>query len=1128
MSEFAGEEGRGSPVPFSMDRPVHLVKPDMAHQGFSCIQDSIKLLRDLNAPVVVVSLVGSQRGGKSSLLNMLFDRDTGLKNGFGVGHEFDAKTHGLWMWIRHNDNNPGTYILFLDTEGLDSREAEPFYNWTISALSLLISDMYMYQSKSSIDKSTIDTLAMILSVSQQLHGGSAAGEDESASGDTAPSFLWILRDHQLKFKGLPKMELQSKLDPKVLTKIHNCFGDNYDCCTLPRPVDTAEELQNLDAMEYRSFTEKFKEKFTVLRMKIEERLSQERVLAGSVVTGNTIAELLIRYTVAISKREGALNDISKLPTERQMLNRMFGEKAVAKALDLYRQETKKLVQNMPMAEYELAWLHKEIQSRALGAFEEATQTLEPSDKDEYREDLLTRIANWSAKERVVASFRGDTVIGDEEVDNSENKTSERFGSLPQPSRSYAAVKEEALVDGEFYSLWKKNFTKANQSCAAALAKHYEGISQAVTELKGSARENTLRAETAPFKTLEGFFTSVKGCINSYMNDDNALGPSKYQILKDFLSDQIMEDSLHVTVSLERRHTAKFTEQAVGESAQKVQAYVDEQVKSMLDTIKNVEKQNGEQETRLKAQLEALSNNTEEKLKKCAKNSEEMFEKSKKQIEEETQRTTRIFEEERTARSKLFEAQEESVKRLKTQLEEDVASVKTSANKKIDTLESTVEDLKKVSTSSIEDAEKKWAKKMEALEEKLAEEKKKHEDEIKELKRTFASQLEETNNSLKGMKTDFGAKVESMGSALSKMSESSVSKEAFKDMETKLSTESGNMFQKVNETIKGLDSKQSQSVESLETKIFAALEEKMNDVSSSLSTSESSLKESLKGMKTDFEAKVESMGSALSKVNDSSMSNEDISRLEQQLLSEVMTKTTESINGVQANQTSALGALEQKFSAALENQTAEVRELTASSAGGAAEFKDALKTLEKWVRKQFADHGDAFGLIQSEIEKVSNGNESTKSSGEDVENISRRIDSIESAMSGYDKYLSQFRGGLTDEIGAEVARQNIVIETQKSLVGKIEARVTELGSHMVAVEATLNGQDLEGEKIGGGKVTEEQLRVVNEKIGKIIAAMNREKSKRDENSASMWSALGEVSCRVADVLEQVDSYGIKHR
>jgi hypothetical protein len=1059
---------------------------------------------------------------------MLFDRDTGLKNGFGVGHEFDAKTHGLWMWIRHNDNNPGTYILFLDTEGLDSREAEPFYNWTISALSLLISDMYMYQSKSSIDKSTIDTLAMILSVSQQLHGGSAAGEDESASGDTAPSFLWILRDHQLKFKGLPKMELQSKLDPKVLTKIHNCFGDNYDCCTLPRPVDTAEELQNLDAMEYRSFTEKFKEKFTVLRMKIEERLSQERVLAGSVVTGNTIAELLIRYTVAISKREGALNDISKLPTERQMLNRMFGEKAVAKALDLYRQETKKLVQNMPMAEYELAWLHKEIQSRALGAFEEATQTLEPSDKDEYREDLLTRIANWSAKERVVASFRGDTVIGDEEVDNSENKTSERFGSLPQPSRSYAAVKEEALVDGEFYSLWKKNFTKANQSCAAALAKHYEGISQAVTELKGSARENTLRAETAPFKTLEGFFTSVKGCINSYMNDDNALGPSKYQILKDFLSDQIMEDSLHVTVSLERRHTAKFTEQAVGESAQKVQAYVDEQVKSMLDTIKNVEKQNGEQETRLKAQLEALSNNTEEKLKKCAKNSEEMFEKSKKQIEEETQRTTRIFEEERTARSKLFEAQEESVKRLKTQLEEDVASVKTSANKKIDTLESTVEDLKKVSTSSIEDAEKKWAKKMEALEEKLAEEKKKHEDEIKELKRTFASQLEETNNSLKGMKTDFGAKVESMGSALSKMSESSVSKEAFKDMETKLSTESGNMFQKVNETIKGLDSKQSQSVESLETKIFAALEEKMNDVSSSLSTSESSLKESLKGMKTDFEAKVESMGSALSKVNDSSMSNEDISRLEQQLLSEVMTKTTESINGVQANQTSALGALEQKFSAALENQTAEVRELTASSAGGAAEFKDALKTLEKWVRKQFADHGDAFGLIQSEIEKVSNGNESTKSSGEDVENISRRIDSIESAMSGYDKYLSQFRGGLTDEIGAEVARQNIVIETQKSLVGKIEARVTELGSHMVAVEATLNGQDLEGEKIGGGKVTEEQLRVVNEKIGKIIAAMNREKSKRDENSASMWSALGEVSCRVADVLEQVDSYGIKHR
>ena len=72
---------------FVMERPMHLVKPERQHQGFSCIPEAIKVLKMLHKPVTVVSLVGSQRGGKSSLLNLLYDRNTGLKNGFGVGHE---------------------------------------------------------------------------------------------------------------------------------------------------------------------------------------------------------------------------------------------------------------------------------------------------------------------------------------------------------------------------------------------------------------------------------------------------------------------------------------------------------------------------------------------------------------------------------------------------------------------------------------------------------------------------------------------------------------------------------------------------------------------------------------------------------------------------------------------------------------------------------------------------------------------------------------------------------------------------------------------------------------------------------------------------------------------------------
>ena len=75
--------------------------------------------------------------------------------------------------------------------------------------------------------------------------------------------------------------------------------------------------------------------------------------------------------------------------------------------------------------------------------------------------------------------------------------------------------------------------------------------------------------------------------------------------------------------------------------------------------------------------------------------------------------------------------------------------------------------------------------------------------------------------------------------------------------------------------------------------------------------------------------------------------------------------------------------------------------------------------------------------------------------------------------------------------------------------------------MATVEATISGAEPSEKK-------EEAIKIVNDKINRIVAGLNREKAKRDENSASMWSALGEVSCRVADVLEQVDSYGINRR
>lgn len=62
----------------------------------------------------MVAIVGTQRGGKSSLLNLLYDRR--LK-GFGLGHYMDPQTDGLWMWVREHPQKPGLKVMYLDTEG---------------------------------------------------------------------------------------------------------------------------------------------------------------------------------------------------------------------------------------------------------------------------------------------------------------------------------------------------------------------------------------------------------------------------------------------------------------------------------------------------------------------------------------------------------------------------------------------------------------------------------------------------------------------------------------------------------------------------------------------------------------------------------------------------------------------------------------------------------------------------------------------------------------------------------------------------------------------------------------------------------------------------------------------------
>merc|ERR1719421_2005243 len=251
------------------EAPLHILRPRPGYDGFCLDESALRLLEEADQPVTVVSIVGNQRGGKSTLMNLLHSRKT---NGFQVGHYLDPQTTGLWCWMRAHPRDASRTVLYVDSEGLDSPHVPQHYNWLLSALTLLITDVYMYQSKGSIEQTTAERLEIILRIAEQLR-------PDAQPGDSQAAFFWVLRDHQLQMQHNPKEEMLAKLDAKAARTLTRFFGE-YDCVPLPRPAKEESALQKLDQLEFAELAGDFREEFVVLERRIQDRLRRPPSVRG--------------------------------------------------------------------------------------------------------------------------------------------------------------------------------------------------------------------------------------------------------------------------------------------------------------------------------------------------------------------------------------------------------------------------------------------------------------------------------------------------------------------------------------------------------------------------------------------------------------------------------------------------------------------------------------------------------------------------------------------------------------------------------------------------------------------------------------------------------------------------------
>lgn len=304
--------------------PIKLI--DFTKKTFELNPEALDILRSISEEVIIVSIVGKARTGKSYLMNLLLNSSSNNKNnGFEVASTINSCTRGIWLWSSPIQKaNSNAKIIFIDSEGTNSVDiSTKTYDSKIFALVVLISSLFIYNTVGNIDEKSIGELALAAHLSTAIATNSKLDTEKTIMG-LAPKFVWCLRDftldkvdpttnEEISSDEYLEMCLRNKISGKNSVE-NNLIRENIikyfksrECVTLPRPVDKEDDLKRLNEIPFDSLKPNFRTEFLELKRKIYYEADAKRV-NGIKINGKKLAELLTAFVDAINK--GAVPNIS--------------------------------------------------------------------------------------------------------------------------------------------------------------------------------------------------------------------------------------------------------------------------------------------------------------------------------------------------------------------------------------------------------------------------------------------------------------------------------------------------------------------------------------------------------------------------------------------------------------------------------------------------------------------------------------------------------------------------------------------------------------------------------------------------------------------------------------------------
>ena len=294
-------------------------------------EEALKIIKDIKENIIIVSIFGKERSGKSYLMNLLLNSDENSSKtpkGFKVTSQTNTTSPGVWIWNTPiTKPNTKDKIIFFDSVGVNSENVyQQEMDSKLLALILIISSLFIYNTTGDINSNSLNELELIVHLSDSLGINERINKDKLIS-ELCPKFIWTLRDFDLEkltIKGnkiFPDFYLEKclkeRFDGKNKDEI-NMIKENLvkyfkqrECVTLPMPVEEEKDLVMLKRMPFNDLQEQFKNEFMNLKDKIFT-FSKSKIINGKIINGPMIAYLLNKIVKDINDEKiPNLSDIFK-------------------------------------------------------------------------------------------------------------------------------------------------------------------------------------------------------------------------------------------------------------------------------------------------------------------------------------------------------------------------------------------------------------------------------------------------------------------------------------------------------------------------------------------------------------------------------------------------------------------------------------------------------------------------------------------------------------------------------------------------------------------------------------------------------------------------------------------------